>query len=113
MRATTIGSSQLKLMFLAVFCMPTLASADWPNLLGPTYDGVFAETGLAASWPAQGPPRLWTRELGQGYSGFIVADGKVFTQRQAIGGQYLVCLAPDTGQTVWEYRYDWAWLSKG
>ena len=83
------------------------------RMRGPTCDGVFSETGLAASWPAQGPPLLWTRELGQGYSGFIVAEGKVFTQRQAAGGQYLVCLAPDTGQTIWEYHYDWTWQSRG
>src|SRR5580658_9816512 len=89
------------------------ARADWPHLRGPDYDGVSHETGLADSWPAAGPPKIWQRELGQGYSGFIVADGKLFTQRQSIGGQYLLCLDPATGHTVWEHRYDWAWQPKG
>jgi outer membrane protein assembly factor BamB len=89
------------------------APADWPHLRGPTYDGVSSETGLAGTWPAGGPPRLWSRELGQGHSGFIVAEGKVYTQRQTLSGQYVLCLDPDTGHTIWETRYDWAWQPKG
>jgi hypothetical protein len=89
------------------------ANADWPHLRGPRYDGISAETGLAECWPVDGPPRLWSRELGQGYSGFVLADGKLFTQRQSLGGQYLLCLDPDDGQTIWEFRYDWAWQPKG
>ncbi len=87
--------------------------ADWPHLRGPGYDGVSTEAGLADTWPPEGPPRLWTRELGQGHSGFIVADGKVYTQRQTSSGQYLLCLDPDTGATLWEQRYDWAWQPRG
>src|SRR6185369_10517433 len=56
--------------------------ADWPHMRGSNYDGVSAEQGLADSWPLDGPPRLWTRDLGQGHSGFIVADGRIFTQYQ-------------------------------
>ena len=40
-------------------------NADWPHLRGPLYDGVSTETGLADAWPAEGPPRLWSRELGR------------------------------------------------
>ncbi len=89
------------------------ASADWPHLRGPNCDGVSNETGLAEAWPAAGPPRLWSRELGQGYSGFVVADGRLCTQRQALGGQTVLCLDPDTGAVLWETRIDSAWHSKG
>ena len=65
------------LVFFFSLTLPT--HADWPHLRGPNYDGVSAERGLANAWPAQGPPRLWTRELGQGYSGFIVAEGKLYS----------------------------------
>jgi hypothetical protein len=69
--------------------------------------------GLAQTWPAEGPPRIWARELGQGHSGFVVAAGKLYTQRQNVGGQWLLCLDPDTGRTIWETRYDWAWQPRG
>jgi len=87
--------------------------ADWPHLRGPHYDGVSRETGLAPRWPAEGPPQLWQRDLGQGHSGFIVAQGRLYTQRQTFAGQAVLCLAPDTGETIWETRYDWAWQPRG
>src|SRR5687768_7603237 len=50
------------------------AGADdpgWRFLRGPTFDGHSPEINLADSWPSEGPPVLWTRELGAGYSGFV------------------------------------------
>ena len=111
--ATSLRRQRIALTIGTFLCASAVALADWPHLRGPDYDGVSRETGLADAWPEHGPPRLWTRELGQGYSGLIVADGKLFTQRQTLGGQYLLCLDPATGETVWEHRYDWAWQPKG
>jgi outer membrane protein assembly factor BamB len=87
--------------------------ADWPHLRGPNYDGVSLETNLADVWPSHGPPQLWSRDLGQGHSGLIVADDRVYTQRQTLSGQSVLCLDPNTGQTLWETRYDWAWQPGG
>src|SRR5262249_48762443 len=86
---------------------------QWPHLRGSHFDGVSEETDLAGSWPESGPPQLWTHELGQGHSVLIIGGGKVYTQYQTIGGQYLLCLDPDTGQTVWEARYDVGWQPGG
>jgi outer membrane protein assembly factor BamB len=100
-------------LYLIAVATITCAGADWPHLRGPAYDGVSLETGLADAWPKDGPPLLWARELGQGYSGFVVVAGKLFTQRQSIGGQYLLCLDAMNGQTIWETRYDIAWQPGG
>src|SRR5438105_10407752 len=45
---------------------------DWPHLRGSNYDSISKERDLIDSWPGDGPPVLWTQELGQGYSGMIV-----------------------------------------
>jgi outer membrane protein assembly factor BamB len=90
-----------------------LAPSDWPHLRGHGYDGVSQETNLADTWPAEGPPRLWARDLGQGHSGVIVAEGRLYTQRQTLSGQFVLCLDPQTGQTVWETRIDWPWQPHG
>lgn len=82
---------------------------DWPHPRGPAYDGVSAETGIAESWPAAGPPVLWTCELGQGYSGFAVVGDRVFTQPQSLLGQYVLCLDAHTGGEVWRHRYGGPW----
>ena len=81
--------------------------SDWPHIRGANYDGVSPAKDLVNSWPSAGPPILWTREIGQGYSSFAVAGGKVFTQRQSLTEQTVICLDGDTGATVWEHRYDW------
>jgi len=80
---------------------------DWSGIRGPRWDGISDDSGIADSWPAQGPPVLWTRELGQGYSAFIAWGDRIATQYQSLSGQYLICMNANTGKTLWEYRYDW------
>jgi len=94
-------------------CADGPASTDWPHLRGPTYDAISAETGLLDAWPEKGPPVLWTRELGQGYSGFVAVGGRVYTQFQSTAGQYVLSLDTDTGTEVWRQRVDWAWQPAG
>ena len=78
--------------------------ADWPGLRGPTHDGVVTGERLAESWPAEGPAILWSRDLGQGYSGFAIVGDRAYTQYQNALGQYVICLERDTGDTIWEQR---------
>jgi outer membrane protein assembly factor BamB len=95
-------------------CPVPSAAGDWPHLRGPRYDGVSDETGLADSWPDRGPPALWSRELGQGFSGLVVVGGRVFTQLQSLtAGQCVVCLDAETGATVWQRRVDAPWQPAG
>lgn len=83
------------------------ADPGWPFVRGPQYDGHSPEKHLADSWPQDGPPVLWSRPLGQGYSSFIAWDHRVATQYQTLAGQYVVCMDADTGKTIWEHRYAW------
>lgn len=104
--------SILRPMVLIAACS-CVVGADWPHIRGPHYDGVSRDEGLADKWNDGGPPRLWLRELGQGHSAFVVAEDKVFTQYQSLGGQFLVCMDPETGRSLWEQRYDWSWQPRG
>jgi hypothetical protein len=90
------------------------AAGDWPHLRGPHYDAVSDETGIAADWPDGGPPVLWARDLGQGFSGFVVAGGRAFTQFQSVSaGQCVVCLDAATGSTLWQQHVDAPWQARG
>jgi outer membrane protein assembly factor BamB len=86
---------------------------DWPHIRGPNYDAISTETGLVESWPDEGPFVLWTRELGQGYSGFVAVAGRLYTQFQSSVHQYVVCLDADTGAEIWRRRVDWPWEPAG
>ena len=83
------------------------ANRSWPTVRGPHFDGHSSETDLVDSWTESGPPVLWTRELGQGYSAFVGWNNRVATQAQTYAGQFVFCLDADTGRTIWRYRYDW------
>jgi outer membrane protein assembly factor BamB len=89
------------------------AAADWPQWRGPTHDGHAAGEQLVDALPAAGPPILWIRELGQGYSGFAVVDGRAYTQTQSLYEQSVVCLDGETGKTIWTYSYGWPYDGGG
>ncbi|MCP4507861.1 MAG: PQQ-binding-like beta-propeller repeat protein, partial [Fuerstiella sp.] len=38
---------------------------------------------------------------------------RVYTQGQNVTGQYVYCLNAETGETIWEYRYDWPYEAAG
>ncbi len=86
---------------------------DWNSLRGNNFDGHSAETGIVHSWSSDGPPVLWTRKLGQGYSGFTGKADRIFTQFQTAVSQYVVCLDRNDGKTIWKYGYDWSYKSAG
>ncbi|MDV6030161.1 MAG: PQQ-like beta-propeller repeat protein [Phycisphaera sp. RhM] len=82
------------------------ADLGWPTIRGPHLNGHSDEIHLADAWPNHGPPVLWRRHLGQGYSSFVAFDGRVFTQYQTLAGQFVLCLDATTGSTLWQHRYD-------
>ena len=83
------------------------ADPGWPHVRGPCYSGKSTNTALADSWPAEGPPVLWTCEIGCGYSGVIAVGNRVYTQSQTLTKQEVLALDADTGRTIWEHRYGW------
>lgn len=81
-------------------------SQDWAQWGGPQRNFKSDAKGLANSWPATGPQRLWNRELGEGYSGIAVSDGILYTMYRKGGQEIVVALQADTGKTNWEYAYE-------
>jgi outer membrane protein assembly factor BamB len=85
--------------------------ATWPQWGGPHGDFKASATGLADQWPETGPKQLWRRDLGDGYSS-IAHDGKrLYTmyrprdEEKNKTDEYIVALDPNTGKTVWEFKY--------
>ncbi len=86
---------------LLTLSLPALA-ADWPQWRGPNRDESSTETGLLKQWPASGPKSVWVFEnAGQGYSGFAVAAGKLFTLGTRDGKEILLALDANTGKELW------------
>ncbi len=83
----------------------TVAQAQWPQFGGPNRDFTSPSTGLAIQWPDGGPKKLWSRKLGNGYSGIAVDGGTLYTMYRTGDDEVVIALAADTGDTKWEHRY--------
>ncbi len=105
-RSNHAGSLRSPAGLLALFLVPTLALAgDWPQFLGPTRDGVSTETGLRWTWDDQGPPLLWAKPVGAGYSGPVSAGERLILFHR-VGNQEIVeCLNAANGQEQWRFSY--------
>lgn len=79
--------------------------ADWPQYLGPQRDGHSHETGLLAQWQADGPERLWSLEVGAGFAGVAVAEGKVYLFHRVGNEEILQQLDAATGAKGWSLAY--------
>ena len=77
----------------------------WPRWGGPAGNFHVDSGELADSWPRGGPRILWSRPLGQGYSGIVYDRGVLFTIYRDDGEDVVVALRGDNGATIWEYRY--------
>lgn len=91
------------LLALSLLAGVTVSAADWPQFRGPERDGTSAETGLAASWPAEGPPRRWKKPIGEGFSGIAVAGGRLYTQASDGTNEHALALDAATGEEIWRY----------
>ncbi len=92
-------------------------AADWPQWMGPTRDGRYAETGLIEAFPKEGAKILWRAPIAGGYAGPAVADGRVYvtdfqkeageafndpSKRAEISGkERVLCLDAKTGDVLW------------
>jgi outer membrane protein assembly factor BamB len=80
---------------------------DWPRFLGPEGNGTSTETGLLAAWPTNGPPLVWEKEVGSGYSApSILEQTLVIHHRPKLKEEEVVeALEARTGKTRWRYSY--------
>jgi outer membrane protein assembly factor BamB len=82
--------------------------AAWTRFRGDRYDGVSREdVPLAASWGDKGPPVLWSIDLGEGYAGPVVRDGRVYLidYDQAKQADAVRCLSFADGKPIWSFAY--------
>lgn len=87
--------------------LATARAEDWPRLGGPGGNGFSSETGLARSWPENGPKVWWSLAVGEGYAGAAIRDGQAFVLDRADDLQdVLRCLELATGRELWRAAMD-------
>jgi outer membrane protein assembly factor BamB len=77
-------------------------AGDWPQILGPTRDGIAAaDERLAETWPAAGPPVLWKKAVGAGYAGLAVAGDQAILFHRLGDREVIEAIDAATGETSW------------
>ena len=101
--ARWIRTALLLLLPLAAGAEPP--AADWPQYRGPHRDGIAPAAPMLAAWPDDGPPRLWSHEIGAGFSGISVSGDNLLTMFavDADSNEVLVCYDRMTGMERWRH----------
>ncbi|MGD2108165.1 MAG: PQQ-like beta-propeller repeat protein [Phycisphaerae bacterium] len=90
---------------LVAACGCSMHQAEWPQWGGPGRDFIVESEGLADEWPDDGPPKLWHRELGDGYSTIAVDGDRLYTMYRTGDDEFTVALDATTGETIWAHKH--------
>jgi outer membrane protein assembly factor BamB len=95
-------------LFISIIFAPFLQAEDWPQFLGPRRNGTSADP-LGKSWSKQGPPTIWQRKVGEGFSGPVVAGGKLILFHRVDDTETVEALDAATGKELWKGSYPTAY----
>ena len=82
----------------------SLFAEDWPQFLGPRRDGSYQGKALSV-WPAEGPRKIWNKQIGSGWSGVVVGEGRVIIFHRKQGMEIIDCNEAASGKPLWTYKY--------
>ena len=101
---------QLKMfisLVVLLVCISNIHAQDWPQYLGPNGNSSSIQKNILRSWPQQGPEVLWTANVGIGYGGPVVKDGKVYLlDRDDKVGDKMRCFDLSSGKELWSFGYN-------
>ena len=79
-------------------------AADWPQFLGPQRNGASPETGcLMQPWGDKGPPLLWKKEIGEGYSAPVVVGERLILFHRVGNEEVIECFDAANGKEMWKH----------
>lgn len=78
------------------------AGGDWPQFRGPHRDGVYPRRATVPDFPEGGPPVVWERPVGAGFSGPAAARGRVILFHRLGGSEVVESIDAASGETVWK-----------
>jgi outer membrane protein assembly factor BamB len=105
----------MPIRFLIAFWFAALSlhlshASDWPKFLGPNANGTSSETGLIDSFPPSGPPLLWEKDVGAGYSAPSILAGKLVLFHRIKNEEIVEAFEPATAKSLWKYSYPSAFI---
>lgn len=87
---------------------PSPLPGSWPSFRGAAGDNICRDgVALANQWPAAGPRVLWRQTLGEGHSGAVIRQGRVFVldYLEEAEADALRCFDLESGTELWRRWY--------
>lgn len=78
---------------------------DWPQWRGPNRDAKVEGAGFNPAFAKRGADVKWSTDIGVGFTGVTVADGKAFTAGWKGGKTTFYCFDAKTGKKLWDHRF--------
>ncbi|WP_320113034.1 PQQ-binding-like beta-propeller repeat protein [Draconibacterium orientale] len=98
---------KLIILSVALVISSALLGQDWPQFMGPDRNSITQQDNLLKTWPETGPEVLWKVNVGIGYGGPVIKDGKVYLlDRDDKTGDIMRCFDLNTGEELWKFAYD-------
>lgn len=92
-------------VLLLLVCLGTAYAEDWPQFLGLRQNGVSGETGLLDQWSTNGPPLIWEKRIGTGYTAPSVR-GKLLVLHHRLADEEVVeGMDAANAKAIWRYAY--------
>ena len=88
--------------------MDEVSTGSWPHFRGADFDNISKDqTPLAESWDTSGPRIVWKTTLGEGYSGPVVLNGRVYIldYNEKRKADMLRCFSLSSGKEIWRRWY--------
>ena len=106
MRRQLPGKLPAVVMAGVLLAAATPRADDWPEFRGAGRRGVWNETGILDRFPEGGLKVLWRAPVKAGYSGPVVAGGRVFLTdfvsiKEPRGTERILCFDEKTGKLLW------------
>jgi len=88
--------------------VPADISGAWPRFLGENFDGISTEDiPLANDWDEGEPKEIWGIDVGEGYAGAAILNGRVYVLDYIQEKQMdaMRCLSLENGREIWRFSY--------
>jgi len=90
---------------IALLVAIRMPAEDWPQYLGANRNGVYKGPPLAETWGANGPRVVWRKPVGAGFSGPVVAQGRLILFHRVMNNEVVESFDARTGESQWRYAY--------
>ena len=92
-------------LIIAIMCS-SVAAGDWPQILGPHRDGIAVGEKLLPKWPSDGPQKIWSEAIGEGFAGVAIREGTLVLFHRKGDSEVVEARTAATGKVIWSVSFD-------